>query len=110
MQWCCVRRVTDTASSSQHISFSEHVSVISNDQQRRSSTSAAAAAAASDDDLSYIDDEHSQNDDLLLVTSLKRWDYPVFDLCDRYPDTLLSRVSLRHLSSCLAFHLYFALL
>jgi len=44
------------------------------------------------DDLSYVDDDLDQYGDLLTMTSLRRWDYPVFELSDRCPDTLLSRV------------------
>jgi len=46
------------------------------------------------DDLSYIDDDQNNYSDLLTMTSLRRWDYPVFDLSDLCPDTLLSRVCL----------------
>jgi len=78
--------------STQRISFSEHVSVI-NDVVEEASP-ATASVTADHDDLSYIDDDWNQYGDLLLVTSIKRWDYPVFELSDRCPDTLLSRVSI----------------
>ena len=48
--------------------------------------------AASVDDLSYIDDDRGQYSDLLTLAALRRWDFPVFELSDRCPDTLLSRV------------------
>ena len=76
--------------SSQHISFSEHVSVINDLEDNPASTS----ATDEHDDLSYIDEDRNQYGDLLQLTTMKRWDYPVFELCDRCPDTLLSRVSL----------------
>jgi len=65
------------------------VSVINDDDE---DPFAPTSSAAELDDLSYIDDDRNQYGDLLLMTSMKRWDYPVFELCDRCPDTLLSRV------------------
>jgi len=89
---CCVCcDVLGLSTQQQRISFSEHVSVINDDEQ------ASAPTTAERDDLSYIDDDRNQYGDLLLVTSLKRWDYPVFELSDVCPDTLLSRVSLADL-------------
>jgi len=70
----------------QHISFSDHVSVIND--------SSVSAPAPPLDDLSYIDDDRNQYGDLLLMSTLKRWDFPVFELSDVCPDTLLSRVSI----------------
>ena len=63
--------------------------MINDDEQ----PSALTSTTVEHDDLSYIDDDRNQYGDLLLMTSMKRWDYPVFELCDRCPDTLLSRVS-----------------
>jgi len=60
----------------------------------REQASAPTTATGGHDDLSYIDEDRNQYGDLLQMTSLKRWDYPVFELCDRCPDTLLSRVCL----------------
>jgi len=71
----------------QHISFSDHVSVINDERQQDSPLSAPP-----EDDLSYIDDDRNQYGDLLTMTSFRRWDYPVFELSDVCPDTLLSRV------------------
>jgi len=73
--------------SAQRISFSEHVSVISGHEE-------PGPATTQHDDLSYIDDDRNRCGDLLLMTSMKRWDFPVFELSDRCPDTLLSRVSI----------------
>jgi len=64
------------------------VSVINDDDKESS-----ALTTAEHDDLSYIDEDRNQYGDLLLITSITRWDYPVFELSDRCPDTLLSRVS-----------------
>jgi len=76
----------------QRISFSDHVSVINDDDQE----SSVPPTAAEHDDLSYVDEDRNQYGDLLLITSITRWDYPVFELSDRCPDTLLSRVSFQN--------------
>ena len=64
------------------------------ERRRSSAGSSSARAGGSSTELLPYDLERYAGHDLLEMTSLSQWDFPVFDLADEAPDTVLSLVSI----------------